>query len=189
MLIIENAVISEDIIENQFVCNLKACKGACCVEGDAGAPLELDELPILDEIYDKVKPYLSPKAVETIDKIGLYELDSDGDMCTTTINNRECVFAVYDENQSLFCGIEKAYLDGKVNFPKPISCHLYPIRVTKTSIYTLLNYNRWDICSQACTLGKDLKIPIYKFLKTPLIRKFGADWYAELEKQATKTRS
>ncbi|TAG53534.1 MAG: DUF3109 family protein [Cytophagales bacterium] len=181
MLIHQNSVISNDILEKHFVCNLKSCKGACCVEGDSGAPLEKEELLILDEIYEKVKPYLSKNAKETIETKGLYEVDSDGDFCTTTIENKECVFAIYDENEILKCGIEQAYLDNKIEFKKPISCHLYPIRITKTKQYDLLNYDKWQICSAACSLGESLKVPVYKFLKEPLIRKFGQNWFEELE--------
>lgn len=181
MLIHQNTVVADDIFEKNFVCNLEACKGACCVEGDAGAPLELEELLIIDEIYELVKPYLSAEAQKVIAKKGLYEVDSEGDYCTTTINNRECVFAIYDENKILKCGIEQAYLDKKIAFKKPISCHLYPIRITKTKEFDMLNYSKWDICNAACTLGEKLKIPVYQFLKEPLVRKYGKEWFEELE--------
>lgn len=182
MIIHQHTVLSDEIAEKHFVCDLDACKGACCVEGDAGAPLELEELAILDEIYENIKPYLSHEAIAEIEKSGLYECDADGDFCTTTINNRECVFAIYDKNKTLKCGIEQAYNDKKIGFKKPISCHLYPIRITKAAEFELINYSRWDICSAACTLGDKLKVPIYKFLKEPLIRKYGEVWYEELEK-------
>lgn len=185
MIIIDNTIVSEKIIEKQFVCDLSKCKGACCVEGDSGAPLELDELPILDEIYPLVKPYLAQQNIEAIEKLGLYALDTDGDMCTTTIGNRECVFAIYDANGILGCGIEKAHNDGKINFKKPISCHLYPIRITKTIEKQLVNYSQWEVCNPACDLGQKLKVPTYKFLKEPLIRKFGEEWYEVLEQYAS----
>ena len=181
MIIIENTCLSDDIIDQHFVCDLKKCKGACCVEGDSGAPLEIEELPILEDIYEKVAPYLPEVAKKVIAEKGLYEVDEEGDFCTTTIQNRECVFAYYDENQTLGCAIEKAYKEGKINFQKPVSCHLYPIRVTKTKELLLANYHRWDICKEACTLGTKLQVPLYKFLKEPLIRKFGDKWYRELE--------
>lgn len=184
MIIIDNTIVSDDIVKKQFVCNLNACKGACCEEGDAGAPLEMDELLVLDEIYDSVKPYLPQKNVDVIEKQGLYEVDQEGDFCTTTVDNRECVFALRNENGTLACAIEKAYLDGKTAFKKPISCHLYPIRVTKTAVNEILNYHKWEICSEACTLGENLKVPVYKFLKEPLERKFGKEWFAILEQAA-----
>lgn len=180
MIIHQNTVLSDEIVEKHFVCNLNACKGACCVEGDAGAPLEQDELLILDEIFESVKPYLSAESLKVIAEKGLYEVDSEGDFCTTTINNRECVFAIYDDKKILKCGIEQAYLDKKTSFKKPISCHLYPIRISKTAAFELINYSRWDICSAACAHGMALKVPLYKFLKEPLIRKYGTEWYNEL---------
>lgn len=186
MIVIDNTVVSDDIADQYFVCNLQACKGACCVEGDAGAPLEMDELPILDDIYETVKPYLSAEAIQTIEKDGLYEIDDEGDFCTTTINKRECVFAVYGENNILKCAIEQAHKDGKTDFQKPVSCHLYPIRITKTAVYDALNYSRWHICDAACSHGKSLKVPLYKFLKEPLIRKYGTQWYEKLVAEIEK---
>lgn len=183
MILIEDTVISDDIAEKFFVCNLEKCKGACCVEGDLGAPLEEVELPILDEIYEAVKPYLSKEGIEAIEKQGKYILDEEGDYSTTTIDNNECAYAIYDERGVLKCGIEQAYLDGKIDFKKPISCHLYPIRITKYDHYHALNYDRWSICSAACELGEQLSVPVYKFLKEPLIRAFGEDWYKELERE------
>ncbi|MFN3850093.1 MAG: DUF3109 family protein [Spirosomataceae bacterium] len=183
MILIEDTVISDDIAEKFFVCNLEKCKGACCVEGDLGAPLEEVELPILDEIYEAVKPYLSKEGIEAIEKQGKYILDEEGDYSTTTIDNKECAYAIYDERGILKCGIEQAYLDGKIDFKKPISCHLYPIRITKYDHYHALNYDRWSICSAACELGEQLSVPVYKFLKEPLIRAFGEDWYQELERE------
>jgi hypothetical protein len=181
MIIIDNTIVSEYIIDNQFVCDLNRCKGACCIEGDSGAPLEMDELPILEEIYEKVKPYLPKANIEAIEKQGLYEIDSDGDFCTTTVGTKECVFAKADEKGIWACCIEQAYNDGKIDFKKPISCHLYPIRITKTAENELLNYNEWKVCSPACELGAKLQVPTYKFLKEPLIRKYGEEWYSVLE--------
>jgi hypothetical protein len=183
MILIENTVISNDIADKFFVCNLEKCKGACCVEGDLGAPLEEVELPILEEIYDKVKPYLSKEGIEAIEKQGKYIQDFEGDYSTPTINDRECAYAIYDEKGILKCGIEQAYLDDNIDFKKPISCHLYPIRLTKYDEFIALNYDRWDICNPACILGEELSVPVYKFLKEPLIRAFGEDWYKELEKE------
>lgn len=180
MILVENACISDDIADHFFVCNLSKCKGACCVEGDLGAPLEINELDILDEIYDKVKPYLSPEGIDAIEKQGKYIKDWEGDFSTTTINEKECAYAIYDERGTLKCGIEQAYNDNKIDFKKPISCHLYPIRVTNYENFQALNYDRWSICNDACTLGSELGVPIYKFLKEPLIRKYGEKWYATL---------
>ena len=175
-------ILSDDIKEQFFVCNLEKCKGACCVEGDLGAPLEESELPILEEIYNKVKPYLTVEGIKAIERQGTYILDEDREYSTPTIEGKECAYAVYDEKGILKCGIEQAYLDGKTDFKKPISCHLYPIRATKYSEFEALNYDRWDICSPACDLGSSLNVPIYKFLKEPLIRRYGQQWYADLVK-------
>lgn len=181
MIIVDNAVLSDDLKDNFFVCNLDKCKGACCVEGDLGAPLNEDELPLIKEALEEVKPYLSEEGLKAIEEQGPYVLDEEGDFSTATINNKECAFAFYDERKVLKCGIEQAYLDGKISYKKPISCHLYPIRITKYDHYDALNYDRWDICSPACDLGDQLKVPVYKFLKEPLIRKYSEDWYKQLE--------
>lgn len=183
MILVENAVISDDIKEQFFVCDLNKCKGACCVEGDLGAPLEEDELKRIDAVLDDVRPFMSEAGLETVEKKGAYLLDEDGDYSTTTIGGRECAFAVYDEKGILKCAIEQAWLKGKTNWRKPVSCHLYPIRVTKYDHYDALNYHRWHICSPACTNGKSLGVPLYKFLKDALIRKYGEAWYAQLVEQ------
>ncbi|MVN75532.1 DUF3109 family protein [Hymenobacter sp. HMF4947] len=183
MIVIQNTVISDDVAENFFVCNLDACKGACCVEGDLGAPLELEELEILKNEYPKIEPFLTEAGKQAIAAQGLYIEDWEGDYSTTTINDRECAYALYDERGILKCGIEQAYLAGATDFKKPISCHLYPIRVTKYEGFEALNYDRWDICSPACSFGAKLGVPVYKFLKEPLERKYGAEWYAELTRE------
>ncbi len=180
MIIEGNAVLSDDLKEHFFVCNLEKCKGACCVEGDLGAPLDQNELPIVDQVLDEVMPYLSDEGKKAIQKNGPYILDEEGDYSTTTINNKECAFAIYDQRGILKCGIEQAYNDGKISYKKPISCHLYPIRITKYDHYDALNYDQWEICSDACDLGQELKVPVYKFLKDPLIRKYGEKWYSQL---------
>ena len=181
MILVGNAVLSDDIKENFFVCDLEACKGACCVEGDSGAPLEDDETKILEEIYPFVKDYITEEGRQVIAAQGTWVIDSDGDKVTPTLGaNRECAYALYDERGILKCGIEQAYLAGKISWKKPISCHLYPIRVTKYDQYDALNYNRWHICDPACQLGKSLQVPLYIFLKEALVRKYGEAWYAEL---------
>lgn len=181
MIEIGKALVSDEVVEEAFVCDLQKCKGACCVEGDLGAPLLKEELPLIDEVIKLVSPYLGPEAIKILEKEGGYVLDEDGDYSTTTIDNKECAFAFYDSGGILKCGIEQAHKDGKTDFKKPISCHLYPIRVAKLPEFEALNYDRWHICSPACDLGKELKVPVYKFLKEALVRKFGQDWYDELE--------
>ena len=181
MILVGNAVLSDDIKENFFVCNLEACKGACCVEGDSGAPLEDEETKILEDIYPLVKDYITAEGRAVIEAQGTWVIDADGDKVTPTLGaNRECAYALYDERGILKCGIEQAYLAGKTSWKKPISCHLYPIRVTKYDQYDALNYNRWHICDPACQLGKSLQVPLYAFLKEALVRKYGEAWYAEL---------
>lgn len=187
MYIIQNVYVSDDISNECFVCDLEKCQGACCVEGDLGAPLEIDELLTMEEILEDVKPYLMPQGLKAIEKQGAFIKDYEGDFSTPTIHGKECAYAFYDEEGILKCGIEAAYRDGHIDFPKPISCHLYPIRVSKLKTEEALNYNRWHICSPACKLGEALKVPIYKFLKEPLIRRYGEDWYNELE-QAIQER-
>jgi hypothetical protein len=183
MIVIQHTVISDDVAENFFVCNLDACKGACCVEGDLGAPLEPEELTILQQEYPKIEPFLNDAGRKAIAEQGLYIEDWEGDYSTPTINDRECAYALYDGKGILKCGIEEAYLAGATTFKKPISCHLYPIRVTKYEGFEALNYDRWDICSPACSFGAKLGVPVYKFLKEPLVRRYGAEWYAELSQQ------
>ncbi len=183
MILIDDTCISDDIAEKFFVCNLEKCKGACCVEGDLGAPLEVAELQVLEDIYETVKPYLTPEGIKAIEEQGKYIEDWEGDYSTTTINDKECAYAFYDETKTLKCGIEQAYLDGKVDFKKPISCHLYPIRITKYDNFHALNYDRWSICSDACTFGEKLGVEVYKFLKEPLIRAYGEEWYDQLSQE------
>ena len=181
MIKVGEILVSEDIANVEFVCHLEICKGACCVEGDLGAPLEESELVILETIQEKVKPYLTPSGIKAIGEQGAYVLDEDGDYSTPTVGGKECAYSHYDEKGVLKCGIEQAYLDGKINFQKPISCHLYPIRITRKKDFEAVNYHAWSICSAACSYGKSLRVPLYKFLKDPLIRKYGAEWYRELE--------
>ncbi len=180
MIIIDNTYISDDIVEKHFVCDLLKCKGACCVEGDLGAPLEDDELKKLEEVYPIVKDYLPEANIKAIEAQGLYIKDFENEFSTTTVGGRECVFAIYDERKILKCGIEQAYRDKKIEWAKPISCHLYPIRITKYEQFDAINYHQWEVCAPACAHGDALKVPIYKFLKEPLIRKYGEKWYEKL---------
>ena len=183
MIQLGKTLISEDIIEKDFVCNLSACKGACCVDGDAGAPLEESELKILMDIYPKVKPFLRPEGIKAIEEQGLFTT-TDGEHETTLIDGKDCAYVTFDENETALCGIEEAYNQGEVKWKKPISCHLYPVRVQDYSEFSAVNYHKWQICDDACTLGKELQVPVYKFVKQALVRKFGEDWYTELEKVA-----
>jgi len=189
MIQIDQTLISDDIKEQFFVCDLDKCKGACCVEGDLGAPLDKDELADMEEVIDVVKPYLSAQAIAALEANGAYLLDEEGDFSTTTIDNKECAFAFYDEKKILKCSIEQAWRDGKTSIQKPISCHLYPIRVAKLHDFLALNYDRWHICSPACELGEKLSVPVYKFLKDPLIRRFGQDWYQRLCEEIEHTQA
>ena len=180
MIQIDDKLISEDLFSEEFVCNLAKCKGICCVEGDAGAPLDEDETKILDEIYPKIKPYLRPEGIQAIEEQGTYTLDFEGDLVTPLVNNAECAYVIFDEKGYTKCAIEKAYEDGVIDWQKPISCHLYPIRITEYSNFSAINYHEWDICSDACTLGKELGVKVYQFLKKPLIRKYGEEFYQTL---------
>lgn len=175
-------IVSEDILEKEFVCNLTTCKGACCIDGEAGAPLDEDELEILLNIYPKVKPFLRKEGIEAIEKQGLF-VYSEGEYETPLIDGKDCAYVIF-EGKTAFCGIEKAFRNHQINWKKPISCHLYPIRIMSYSEFSAVNYHTWPICDDACTLGKELQVPVYKFVKEALVRKFGEDWYAELEKIA-----
>lgn len=175
-------LISEDLFEQRFVCDLNACKGECCVAGESGAPLEADEEALLKELWPKIRPYIPEKGQRAIDQHGVSEVDEDGDLVTTLVEGRgECAFTVFDEKGIALCGIEKAWKDGAIPFRKPISCHLYPIRITQLKFHEGLNYHRWPICKPACSCGKKLDVPVFRFLKDALTRKYGAEWYAELE--------
>lgn len=179
-------IISEDIIEKDFVCNLHACKGACCIEGEAGAPVTKEEVQILKDIYPMVKEFLRPEGIQAIEEQGTHVTSPFGELETPLVNGKECAYVTFKANGMASCGIEDANNAGKIDFKKPISCHLYPIRIQEYEDFSAVNYDRWSICSDACTLGKELKVPVYKFLKEALIRKYGENWYAELEKIASE---
>ena len=179
MIQVDNKIISLDVFEKHFICDLNACKGACCVDGDAGAPLLEDEVTILEDIYEQVKPYMVQKGIDVVDKVGVAVLDSEGELTTPLVNNRECAF-VNEENGVSKCSIEKAKLAGKVDFKKPISCHLFPIRIQEYRDFDAVNYEEIKICEPACKCGSELEVPVYAFLKEPLIRKYGEVWYKEL---------
>jgi Protein of unknown function (DUF3109) len=181
-------IVSEDILQNNFVCNLSACKGACCVDGDAGAPLSEEETKILEEIYPKIKSFLRPESIKTIEEKGTWMVGVEQDLETPLIENNDCAYVIYDGKTAL-CAIEQAYNQGIVDWKKPVSCHLYPIRVKDFTEFAAVNYDRWEICDDACTLGSELQVPIYKFVKEALIRRFGIDWYTELEKVAAELKA
>ena len=177
-------IVSEDLIEKDFVCNLGACQGECCIAGEAGAPVSEEETRILKEIYPKVKSYLRPEGIAAIEAQGTHVTSDLNELETPLVNGKECVYVTFMDNGTASCGIEDAYNAGAVDFRKPISCHLYPVRVQDYSEFAAVNYHRWPICDDACTLGNQLKVPVYKFVKEALIRKFGENWYAQLEKVA-----
>ncbi|MCH1547618.1 MAG: DUF3109 family protein [Flavobacteriaceae bacterium] len=188
MFQINNTLVSESIIENDFVCNLSACKGACCVEGDAGAPLEPKEIDTIRDNFPSIKKYLNKKSLAEIDKQGLFVEKENGELETPIINGKECVYLSFDNQNFGHCSFEKAYNDDLISWKKPISCHLYPVRTKDFSEFTSVNYDKWSICSDACKLGKELKVPVYKFVKEALIRKFGEKWYFELEQIASNLK-
>jgi hypothetical protein len=180
VLQVQNTIVSLDLIEKEFCCNLTHCLGSCCIEGESGAPVELDEVERLESVLPDVWEDLSESARKLIREQGVVYADRDGELVTSIVNGKDCVFTCYDENGICFCAIEKAWREGKTNFMKPISCHLYPVRVKKFADFTAVNYHEWSICSGARALGTKNNLPVYVFLKEPLIRKFGKDWYDEL---------
>ena len=186
MFQIKNTLVSEEILEKDFVCNLNACKGACCIDGEAGAPLEDKETEILVDIYDKVKPFLTPEGVAAIAAQGAFVKGEDGEWETPLVNKNECAYVIYDGQHIAKCGLEEAFNAGATVWKKPISCHLYPIRTKEYTAFTAVNYHKWEICDPACSLGAELKVPIYQFVKESLVRKFGEAWYAELEEVAAE---
>jgi hypothetical protein len=187
LIAIDNVLISEDVVSQQFVCDLTKCKGGCCEDGDAGAPLEKEELQIINDIFETVKPYLTKEGLSWIEKHGRYVYDVEFGWVTPTIEGKLCAYGYHDEKGIIKCSIEQAYRDGKISWKKPISCHFYPI-ITKTGkkgSFDRMNYEpRETLCKPACTLGKKLKVPVYQFLKEPIIRKYGEDFYNALDKVA-----
>ncbi|MFT6243504.1 MAG: hypothetical protein ACJA0U_001955 [Salibacteraceae bacterium] len=178
---IGDKIVSTQIFEKKFVCDLAACKGACCIEGDAGAPLTIQEVSILEDDLEAIKPYMREEGLKAIEEQGVFYMDQDNEPVTTLVNDAECAFVFFDEQRITKCSIEQAHKEGKTDFKKPISCHLYPIRVKEFDGFTALNYDKWDICSPACACGDELNVPVYKFLKEPIIRAFGTPFFDELE--------
>ena len=191
MLIIGDILVSDEVVNQHFICNLEACKGACCHEGDYGAPLEIPELDMLKSIYPKVKPYLSAAGIDAIEQQGTAVYNEDHESyATPLINGGPCAYVTTDARGIAQCGIELAYKEGNISFQKPISCHLYPIRVSVSDIpgFEALNYDEWDICQAACTLGQKEQLPIYRFVKDALIRKYGQAFYDELDEAVTQMK-
>lgn len=184
MVEIGNTVVSFELFEQQFCCDLAVCKGECCIEGDSGAPLEEGEVEQLEALLPIIWDDLSDASKEIINAQGVAYEDEDGDMVTSIVHGRECVFTYTDQEGVCKCAIEKAHREGKTEFYKPISCHLYPVRLAEYKDFTAVNYHRWQVCACAEKLGHKIGLPVYKFLKTPLIRKFGQAWYEELEEAA-----
>ncbi|MCC6288755.1 MAG: DUF3109 family protein [Chitinophagaceae bacterium] len=187
MIEIDNILVSDDVVKAQFVCDLIKCKGGCCEDGDAGAPLSKEETQILEDNFEILKPYLTKEGMEEIEKKGKYYYDRSFGWVTPTINGKICAYGHYDNKGIIKCGIEQAYLDGKISWKKPLTCHLYPIKTKKTKTYELVNYEpRETLCSPACKLGKKLQVPVYVFLKEALTRKYGEEFYSLLEQIANQ---
>ena len=184
MIQIDDTLVSLDLIERSFLCDLSHCKGQCCVEGDSGAPLEPGEEEELKRVLPEIWNDLLPEARTVIQSQGVAYTDSDGDRVTSIVGDQNCVFTCYDTDGVCKCAIEKAYREGRVSFYKPISCHLYPVRITQYKTFQAVNYHRWDVCKAAELLGKKEQVPVYQFLKEPLIRKFGQAWYDALDECA-----
>ncbi len=175
-------LISEELFEKRFVCDLSACKGACCEAGDSGAPITVDEAAAIKKHYEAIRPYMTSRGKKAVEQQGVSVVDSDGELVTPLIDEfQECAFAKKDVAGIWKCGIENAWRDGKIPVRKPLSCHLYPIRVEKLKFHDGLNYSQWEICKPACSCGAKLDVPVFRFLKESLTRAYGADWYEELE--------
>lgn len=197
ILMVDDVIVHLDVVTEYFCCDLEACKGRCCIEGDAGAPVTMEEVAEIENVLDTVWPQLSASAQAEIDKNGVSYVDEEGDLVTSIVNGKDCVFTCYRDlplsdgrtaHNCCLCALESAFRAGKTHWPKPISCYLYPIREKKLGSLVGLNYHRWDVCREAVELGTRLKMPVYKFLRDPLIRRFGAEWYARLEETVEEMR-
>lgn len=188
MIVIDNVLLSDEVVEEKFVCDLNACKGGCCEDGDAGAPLTDEELQILKDNYTHIKPYMTQEGVREVEKQGIYLFDDYFGNVTPTVNQALCAYGYTDSAGIIKCAIESAYYDGKIDWKKPISCHLFPLKIEKSSNDDTIDYVNYEprdtLCAAACKLGKSLKVPVYEFLKEPLIRKYGNDFYEQLEATA-----
>lgn len=181
MIEIDDKIVSADLLRECFACDITQCKGICCVEGNAGAPLEADEVDTLEQEYEAYKPYMTARGIAAVERQGFMVVDEEEDYTTPLIDDAQCAYA-YEENGITLCAVEKAWLEGRTSFRKPISCHLYPIRLVRFSNGSIgLNYHRWSVCSSARACGRKLGIPVYKALKEPIIRRFGGEFYKALE--------
>lgn len=180
MIAIDDTLISDDLDEVFFICDLGRCHGACCVEGDAGAPLDEEEIGEMEDILDKVRPFMTEAGKQVVDQDGVFDYDADGNYVTPLVNQRECAF-VYFEDRVAKCAIEKAFNEGMISFKKPVSCHLYPVRIVEYKDYDAVNYHKWSICDRALVTGKREGVRVYEFLKEPLIRKYGKEWYQKVD--------
>lgn len=181
MIRIDKILVSEEIFEKRFLCDLSACKGACCVEGDSGAPVEAEEIGIMEQALEDIKPYMRKEGIDRVDEVGVFTVDTDGEYVTPLVDGKECAFVNFDQHGIAKCAIEMAYRNGKIDFPKPVSCHLYPIRLTELKDFTAVNYHHWPVCDPARSCGAKLDVKVFRFLKEPIIRKFGADFFQQLE--------
>ncbi len=181
MIQIKDTVVSLDLLEEFFVCDYEKCKGECCIEGDAGAPITEDEKLQLEKALPAVRHLLTPSALKVIDSQGVSYIDEEGDLVTSIVNGRDCVFTTYAPGGKCLCALEKVWREGKTNFSKPISCRLYPVRIDSYPAFTAVNYHRWEICRCAVKLGRKERVRVYEYLKEPLIARFGQDWYDELD--------
>ena len=180
MIEIGKTIVSLDVLEEYFLCDLMKCKGACCVEGDSGAPLTKEEAVEIENIFPDVEPYMTQEGKSAVEQQGVSLIDNDGDLVTPLVETKECAFTFKDEHGITRCAIEKAYLDGRVSFRKPVSCHLFPIRITEYKRFDAVNYQKIPICRPARKCGNSSKQPLYLFLKEPLIRRYGSEWYEQL---------
>lgn len=183
MIIIDETIVSDQLRDTCFVCDLSKCKGACCVEGDAGAPLEEEEISILEDVVDHIKPFMRREGIEEVERNGVFDFDAGGHYVTPLVNGRECAFVTFNDEGVAMCAIENAWKAGKTDFRKPVSCHLYPVRLSRYKDFEAINYHEWHICKPALEYGKKLNLPVYQFLKEALIRKYGERYYEQLAKQ------
>jgi hypothetical protein len=180
MLQIKDTLISQDLIEQKFCCDLEKCKGACCVKGDAGAPLIKEEVDLLPKVINKIKPYLRKAGVESIEKLGTHVIDEENETVTPLVEGKECAYVIFEKGIAK-CGIEQAFEAGEITFQKPVSCHLYPVRLRRYEQFIAVNYDKWDICEPARKLGERLKLSVHTFVRDALVRRFGKNWYMHLK--------
>ena len=181
MVEIEDKIISDELFEKKFVCDLQKCKGGCCVEGDSGAPLKSREIKEIANNLSIIKSEMSTKGLNSIKNNVFHYVDSDGDKVTKLVDGKECVFVVFDKNNIAKCSIESAYRKNKINVNKPISCHLYPVRIKKYDSFTAVNVDSWHVCKPACECGTELNVPVFKFLKDAIVRSWGLDFFHHLD--------